>query len=999
MAQPEQSPISELLQAYQRQKARRWNLAFFSLTVVVVIAGLWITLSIAEGKLDFNRPLTVLSAGLVLGGIIGVILWGHRAFQVRSLREDPMLSGVVDTMAQIGTAAATASSREELINALREAVYRLCSPEHFEIAIYHREAEVYHFSDMETTLSPDDPFVRWLCEKPAGQVISLPAADIPGEAMDTQMEIMQRGISVLIPLGEQGWMGLGTSKSDPPVPLMEEVLHRLAKATSAGLERLRVLASQQKRAKELEAIYWMAQAINFAMPLDDILELIYTQLNRVIHMPNFRIALKDPVRNVLSFAFYVEGDSRLYPDDEWPITEGLTGYIVRNGVVIRTDDYVEECRRRGISPLFLPVGKPDRAWMAAPLSAGDENIGVMIAAAYEPEVRFTVEDESFFVTVAAYTASILERHTLYENLEARARQLNTLNEIGNLLASSLDLDVVLDLVVRNAAKLLDAAAGSLLLLDEGSGDLVFRVASGEAGQQLIGQRVPSGKGIVGAAFAENRPVIVNSTEQDRRWYDGIDKRSKFTTHAILAVPLNARGRTIGVLELLNRNDGRPFTEEDAELLLAFGAQAAIAIENARLFTTTDQALQARIEELTILQQIDRQLNATLDYAEVMGQTLEWAIRITGTSVGLIAALHEEEDGTRGLRLLAHQGYPADIFKRYSEEEFWPLDRGLIGYTVLKGETTLVTQVSKDEHYAPVIPGMQAQLTVPIKREDRVIGVIALESDNAESFNEDNVALITRLADHAAIAIENARLFQQVQRANEAKTEFVSFVSHELKQPMTSIKGYTDLLMKGIGGSLSEQQKQFLQVIRANVERMRRIVSDLLDVTRIESGRLRLEMGDVIPAEVVSEAVRAFEQAIAAKSQELHVEIEPHLPTVRGDRGRLLQVLTNLLSNANKYTPEGGRITVRVDRWEENGRLYVRWSVEDTGVGMKPEEMERLFTKYFRSKNPAVREEQGTGLGLVITRSIVEMHGGYVTVESEWGKGSTFSFVIPVEGEV
>ena len=461
------------------------------------------------------------------------------------------------------------------------------------------------------------------------------------------------------------------------------------------------------------------------------------------------------------------------------------------------------------------------------------------------------------------------------------------------------------------------------------------------------------------------------------------------------MPLNTRGRSIGVLEVLNRQDKKPFDEEDTELLLSFGAQAAMAIENARLFTMTDQALQARVAELTTLQHIDRQLNATLDYRQVMGLTMSWGLRITGATIGLIAALREDEKGQQGLQFLAYEGYPDEIVKQYTEEKLWPLDKGLIGATVRLGKTLLAQNAAHDPRYAPVVAGMQTQLSIPIRRENRVVGVIALESPEANCFSEEKVELVTRLADHAAIAIDNARLFQQVQRANQAKTDFVSFVSHELKQPMTSMKGYTDLLLKGIGGPLNDQQQQFLQVIRSNMQRMDRLVSDLLDISRIEAGRLRLEMKDTQPDDITREALRAFEQAIAQRDQSLEVEAEPELPAVHGDRGRLIQVLTNLLSNANKYTPEGGQITVQVGRWSHDGQDYVRWSVQDTGIGMTTEEREKLFTKYFRSDNPIVRNVKGTGLGLAISRSIVEMHGGQISVASEPEKGSTFSFAIPV----
>jgi len=510
----------------------------------------------------------------------------------------------------------------------------------------------------------------------------------------------------------------------------------------------------------------------------------------------------------------------------------------------------------------------------------------------------------------------------------------------------------------------------------------------------VGLRIPANKGIAGAAFTENRPVISSDSRQDSRWYAQFDSRADFVTRSLIAVPLSARGKTIGVLEVVNRQGPLPFTSQDSELLLSFAAQAAIAIENARLFTMTDQALQARVEELTTIQVIDRQLNATLEYDAVMEQTLAWALRITGASTGTIAALQQEDGGARGLRFLAQQGYDEALHDRADDGQIWPLSRGLIGKTVTLGKTTLVDDVARDADYVPIVPGMKAQLTVPIRREARVIGAIALESPASTNFTPERVAAVERLANHAAIAIDNARLFEQVQSANDAKTEFISFVSHELRQPITSIKGYADLLSKNIGGQLNEQQALFVDVIRANITRMDRLVQDLLDVSRIESGKLRLEIEPVAPAEITYEATQAFEQAIALKDQHLHIDVSPDLPPVMGDRGRLIQVLTNLLSNANKYTPEGGHISVRATVAKTDNRA-VNWQVSDNGIGMTQDEVSQLFTKYFRSKNDIVRNVQGTGLGLVITRSIVELHGGHMAVESESGVGTTFSFTLPV----
>ena len=218
-----------------------------------------------------------------------------------------------------------------------------------------------------------------------------------------------------------------------------------------------------------------------------------------------------------------------------------------------------------------------------------------------------------------------------------------------------------------------------------------------------------------------------------------------------------------------------------------------------------------------------------------------------------------------------------------------------------------------------------------------------------------------------------------------------------------MKGYTDLLMKGMAGEMTTAQLGLLETVRSNVDRMNLLVSELLDISRIESGRIRLELSDVAVNEMVNEALRGIRGQLENKAQALEVDVASDLPSVRGDRTRLVQVLTNLMSNAHKYTPEGGRITIRVQPWSnghgaEEKREAVVCSVTDTGIGMSPEDQARLFTKYFRSEDPSVRSKPGTGLGLVITKSLVELQGGEIWVESELNKGSTFYVGLPLGGE-
>ncbi len=798
--------------------------------------------------------------------------------------------------------------------------------------------------------------------------------------------------SLFIPVPGHGWLTLGPKRSGASFSTDDlATLQSLASSLTVALEKARLFGDLERRMTEMDVLRWVGQAVNFTMNVDDLMELVYAQTSRVLDTTNFYIALYNQDKGTLSFAFYVRDGERLYPDDEWPVEVGLTGEIVRTGRPIVTTDYVRECQRLGVKP----GGEPGQAWMGVPLSAGDRVIGVMNVSSLDPGVAYTEEQLNIFSAIADQAAAILDKARLYRAMEERTRQLTVLNEVGSVITSTLDLRLVLNLIMEKAVELLQVEAGSLLMRDAETDELVVEVTAGPSSANLVGKRLPAGSGIAGRVVREGKPMIVGDVQSDPHWYRGLSEGP--VPRSILATPLISRGRIIGVIELLNRRDGALFDEDDERLLTAFAADAAISIENALLFTQTDRALADRVEELSMMQHIDRDLNATLDYRQVMAVTLNWALRMTGADAGLLATV-VETDGARGLRLLASQGYPDDLLAAYAET-LWPLDRGIVGRVARTGKPELVEDVSGDPDYVAVVPNMLAQLAVPISREERIIGVISLESSRRGFLNQEGLALVTRLANHAAIAIENARLFDEVRRANDAKTEFISFVSHELRQPMTSIKGYTDLLIRGAGGELTDTQRMFLDTVRANVDRMNTLVSELLDISRIESGRLRLEIGDVSVEEVVEEVLRTTRGEIEAKKQVLEVDVPPDLPRVRGDRSRLVQVMTNLVSNAYKYTPEGGRISIRVQRWPDaeagGADRFVLCAVTDTGIGISPGDQKRLFTKYFRADHPLVRSVTGTGLGLVITRSLVELQGGRIWVESKPGQGSTFWFTIPV----
>ena len=842
----------------------------------------------------------------------------------------------------------------------------------------------------------DSPLARWMSDQRLPWYIQ-PDRPLPRPIYTESARLSAMEASLLVPLHGRdrlnGWVALGSKTSGQPYTTDEiGFLGALADQTSLALERALTHSDLERRVTELNALSQISQAVNFSVDPDTILELIYAQAGKVLDTSNFYIALVDPRRGTMRFAFYVERGERLYPDDEWPLEVGLTGEIVRAGRPIVTDDYVQECIRRNITP----GGKPGRAWMGVPLITGDRVLGVMNVSSFEADVTYSEQQLQVFSAIADQAASVLDKVRLFKITEERAQQLAVLNEVSRSITSTLDLAAVLNAIMEKAVEILDCEAGSLLLIDEKTQELVFEVILGPAAEKLHGARLPMGKGIVGAVAQSGVPQIVNEAQTDTRWLRNIGQTDRFVTRALLTVPMKARDKVIGVIQVLNKKDGTPFDEDDQTLLESFAGNAAVAVENAQLFSRTDLALARRVEELSTLQEIDRELNMALDFRRVMGLTLEWGVRVTGAEAGSIGMIDREQNV---LLILASQGYSETHSP--GDGAVLPLDRGLAGKTMRTGLPMLIDDAGMppDPESAPASPETRSQISVPIRRGNEVVGVLNLESSRARAFSSAEFESAIRLADHAAVAITNARLYEEVKRANDAKSEFVSIVSHELKTPMTSIKGYTDLVVKGAAGPLTDLQQQFLNTVRTNVERMSTLVGDLLDISRIETGRLKLDIKPVSMNEVIEETLRTTQRQIEEKQQSLDVEVPADLPPVMGDRARLIQVMTNLISNAYKYTPTGGRISIAAHP-KPNGGLsdFVMCAVTDTGIGISEEDRVKLFTKFFRSADPAVREVTGTGLGLSITKSLIELHGGEIWVESQIGKGSTFAFTLPVANQ-
>jgi len=950
----------------------------------------------------------VISEGspLVIGGIIFILallfnpvrerlekmmdeifFQGERAYQLRLQTFSGDLAKVVDVPG--------------IIELLRNYIKHSISPERFHIYVYDPLSEQYiAFADESGKLTSDiqfgrtSPLVNTLEERNAPLALTS-FTSIPVELQKEKNRLEILGTNIFVPLpGNQrlaGWIALGKRLSGQEYSTSElAFLDKLGDQAALAIERAQVVANMEQRVQEMNILSRIAQGINITLSLNDILELISAQTNNLIPADDFHILLKDQETGLLEWIFYVEDDERYEARENVPLGEDtyLEGVVLAEGHSLITDDLVRTYSARGL----VPPGSGVYAWMCVPLNAGAGTIGALSLGRRDASAIFNNEQLGLLQSIADQAAGAIVKARLLEETERRARQLATLNEMTRQLSSTLELEPLLQNILQSAVDILNCEAGSLLLLDEEGDELVFRVAVGPVAEQLINRRMPSNSGVVGQSVQNRIPVIVNDTSESEKWFADTDKETGFNSRSLLVVPLLVKDLLLGVIEVVNRKDGLPFIRDDQNLLMAFASQAAVAIENARLYTMTDQALASRVEELSVMQRIDRDLNASLETGRAMRITLDWALRQSGVEAGFLGLVREG-----GLELKEVYGYG---------NELEPFERALVSleqyeFRQVVEEGMPRWKVSENGNQVFFLTGAREQLVFPIRRESATMGLLVLESrSDGRLTSEETMNFLARLSDRASIAISNAQLYDEVQRANDAKSDFVSFVSHELKNPMTSIKGYTELLAAGAVGPITEPQKNFLNTIRSNVERMTILVSDLNDVSKIEAGRLRFDYATVNITEIVEEVLRSLRRMLEEKHQEIVVELSSDLPLAWADKGRLVQIVTNFISNSCKYTPEGGKLIVSAEadenHWDPEGaRKVLHFWVKDNGIGISEEDQKKIFTKFFRSEDPKTREAPGTGLGLNITKSLVEAQGGRIWFESVFREGTTFHFTIPV----
>ncbi|MGB7538229.1 MAG: GAF domain-containing protein [Anaerolineales bacterium] len=730
-----------------------------------------------------------------------------------------------------------------------------------------------------------------------------------------------------------------------------------------------------------DLILRLAQTFHSTSDLDILLELVSSQILRRIPAVSFRIALAEENSGALYYAYYFENGTRRTDREgsPFPGAEDLAGEVVRTGRPLVAEDYSEACRMHD-----LPEREPPMAWAGLPLSAGASVIGAILLARGAP---FTQPEQTQLASVAEIAGPAIAKARLEKEAARQSALLANLLHASRRILGTPERDHLPDSILAGARELLPCQA-ALLFLPSPSGLWILARQSGTP--DVTDNFPPIGVDHPFTKTAAGDPLMfVDSLVEDDP-FRSLTRQGGSPFLGGVSLPLRVKERISGWIVFWNPLRSSPPQETERILLYEYAVLAAAALEKPRSRAPADAESAILAEELTSLQNLDQELNSVSDPVEAMAITLDWAVRYADAAAGLAVLVMDE-----ALEIEAAVGYPEGTGPE--EKSRLPFDSVGFQESIRSGRPILRRA---EGSIAPgLLPIGRTSLFLPIRRNTQTLGVLLLESDSEDAISPPAVEFLQRMASHAAIAISNAQLYAEVRSANQAKSEFISFVAHELKTPMTSIRGYTDLVAQGAVGPVSQPQANFLATIRLNVDRMAALVSDLNDVSRIESGRLKLEFAAVSLAPALEEVIEALRSQIEGKDQKLSLDIPSDLPPVWVDRGRLIQILTNLASNAHKYTPHGGSLRIAAERspnrWDPAGPPeVVHCFIQDSGLGIALQEQKSIFQKFFRSEDGTVRDLPGTGLGLHITRNLVEMHGGRIWFESELHKGSIFHFTVP-----